>query len=59
MVSKANNLESLGTQLLGIALITILTIVVTWIYFFPMKRMDKLRVKKGIEVIGRDTLMNA
>jgi len=59
MVSEANNLDSLGTQLLGIALITILVIVITWIYFFPMKRMNRLRVNKGIEVIGRDTIMNA
>lgn len=59
MVSDINNLDLLGTQLLGLALITILVIVVSWSYFFPMKRLNHLRVSKGIEVIGRDTVMNA
>ena len=54
-----NNIDMLGTQLLGFALITILVVVVTWGFFFPMKRLHKLRIDKSVEVIGRDTLMNA
>ena len=44
---------------MGLALITILVLVVSWGFFFPMKRLDRLRVRKSIEVIGRDTIMNA
>lgn len=59
LVSEQRSLDSLGTELLGFALISILVIVISWIYFFPIKRLGRLRVKKGVEVIGRDTLMNA
>lgn len=59
MVSKVDGVDSLGTQLLGLALISVVVIIVSWIYFFPMKRLSKLRVKKAIEVLGRDTVMNA
>lgn len=44
---------------MALALIALLTIIISWAYFFPMKRLGKLRISKGIEVIGRDTLMNA
>ena len=59
LVMNTNNIDMLGTQLLGFALITILVVVVTWGFFFPMKRLNKLRIEKSVEVIGRDTLMNA
>lgn len=59
MVNKIDGVDSLGTQLLGLALVSVLVIVVSWIYFFPMKRLNILRVKKSIEVLGRDTVMNA
>ena len=45
--------------MLGFALIRILNVVITWGFFFPYKRMEKLRVKVSTEVIGRDTIMNA
>jgi ammonia channel protein AmtB len=59
MVTDTTNLDLLGTQLLGLALISILVLVVSWGFFFPMKRLDHLRVSKSTEVIGRDTIMNA
>ena len=59
MITKIDGVDSLGTQLLGLALVSVVVIVVSWIYFFPMKRLNKLRVNKAVEVIGRDTLMNA
>jgi ammonia channel protein AmtB len=59
MVNKMENLDSLGTELLGLGLIAILVLAISLLYFFPMKRLGKLRVPKAIEVIGRDTVMNA
>ena len=59
MTNNTSNVDMLGTQLLGFALITILVVVITWGFFFPMKRLNKLRIDKSVEVIGRDTLMNA
>ena len=59
MVTKVEGVDSLGTQLLGLALIGILVIILSWIYFFPMKRLGRLRVSKAVEVMGRDTIMNA
>lgn len=52
-------MNRLGTQLLGMTLISVLTLVVSWAYFFPMQRFKKLRVPKSTEVLGRDTVMNA
>ena len=59
MTNNTSNVDMLGTQLLGFALITILVVVITWGFYFPMKRLNKLRIDKSVEVIGRDTLMNA
>lgn len=59
MVNNTTDLDLLGTQLLGLAMITILVISISWMYFFPMKRLATLRVPISIEVIGRDTIMNA
>jgi ammonia channel protein AmtB len=52
-------MDLLGTELLGLASVTILALVLSWLYFFPMKRLDYLRVSKSVEVLGRDTIMNA
>ena len=57
--AEGGNVDRLGTQLLGLALITTLVLSVSWGYFFPMKRMNQLRVPKSTEVLGRDTIMNA
>ena len=53
------NMDLLGTQLLGISLVAIYSMVLSWTYFFPLKRLKKLRISKSIEVIGHDTIMNA
>jgi len=53
------NMELLGTQLLGMCLVTIYSMVISWAYFFPLKRMNGMRISKAVEVIGRDTIMNA
>ena len=52
-------LDLLGTELLGLASVTILALVLSWVYFFPMKRLNYLRVTKSMEVLGRDTIINA
>jgi len=57
--AEAGNIDRLGTQLLGLALITVLVLGVSWGYFLPMKRVNQLRVPKSTEVLGRDTIMNA
>ena len=59
MIPKKDSVDALGTQLLGLALITVLVIIVTWVFFFPLKSLGKLRVRKSVEVLGRDALMNA
>lgn len=60
MVEESNSgIDQLGTQLLGLALITIYVIFVSWLFFFPMKRLKYLKVDKSIEVLGRDTVNNA
>ena len=57
--TEGGNIDRLGTQLLGLALISILVLVFSWIFFFPMKRLNMLRVSKSTEVLGRDTIDNA
>lgn len=44
---------------MGLALITLLVLCLSWGYFFPMKRLLMLRVKKSTEVLGQDTIRNA
>ena len=56
---SSNNLDLLGTQLLALCLSMIISLVISWGYFFPMKRIKKLRIEKHVEVIGHDTIMNA
>lgn len=53
------NMDLLGTQLLGLSLVAIYSMVISWAYFFPLKRLKKLRISKSTEVIGHDTIMNA
>jgi len=57
--SDLGNLDLLGTQLLALCLTLIISLVVSWGFFFPMKRLNKLRVEKSVEVIGHDTIMSA
>ena len=60
MVSASSSgIDQLGTQLLGTALITIYVSFCSWAYFFAMKRLHYLKVKKSTEVLGRDTVNNA
>lgn len=53
------SMDLLGTQLLGMCLVAIYSMVMSWGYFFPLKRMNGLRISKAIEVIGHDTIINA
>jgi len=48
-----------GTQMIGIGVIGGIVAVISWIYFFPVKRLGGLRVPKSIEILGRDTIINA
>lgn len=57
--TSSSGIDQLGTQLLGLALITIYVTFVSWCFFFPMKRLEQLKVKKSTEVLGRDTVNNA
>jgi hypothetical protein len=38
---------------------TVFNVILSWVYFFTLKRMKWLRVSKAVEVLGRDTIMNA
>lgn len=59
LVNRIDSLDSIGTQFLGFALITIYVIILSWIYFFVFKRLGYLRIELAYEVLGRDTVMNA
>jgi ammonia channel protein AmtB len=45
--------------MIGIGVIGGTVAAISWIYFFPVKRLGGLRVPKSIEVLGRDTIINA
>ena len=49
----------LGIQFLGWASISVWTTVITWIYFFSLKRCHILKVKKAVEILGLDTVYRA
>lgn len=38
---------------------TLIVSILSWAFFFPIKRLGALRIPKSIEVIGRDAIMNA
>lgn len=48
-----------GIQVLTLTIITGLVAVLSWLYFFPIKRLGQLKIPRSIEVIGRDAIMNA
>lgn len=54
-----NSGSILGIQFLGWAAIAVWTTVITWVYFFSLKRCKVLKVKKAHEIIGLDTLYQA
>jgi ammonia channel protein AmtB len=49
----------IGIQFLSLVIITMWTIIVSWIFFFPLKKCKLLRLKKAEEVVGMDALQNA
>ncbi len=49
----------MGIQLLGWGTVTIWTTIITWIYFFSLKRCKLLKVKKAQEILGLDTINHA
>ncbi len=49
----------LGIQLLGWAAVSVWTTVITWIYFFSLKRCRLLKIKKAQEILGLDTINQA
>jgi len=49
----------LGIQLLGWASVSVWTTVITWIYFFSLKRCKLLKVKKAKEILGLDSVSQA
>jgi ammonia channel protein AmtB len=59
LAEDGGNMDLLGTQLLGMCLVAIYSMVMSWAYFFPLKRLNGLRISKATEVIGHDTIMNA
>jgi ammonia channel protein AmtB len=60
-VIQGNNVavSNLGIQLLGVITVTIYTFLISWFYFFPMKRLKLLKVNMAVEVLGMDTINDA
>jgi ammonia channel protein AmtB len=56
---QTQGINQIGTQILGFALVTVYVTVLSWVYFFPIKRLNYLRIPKSVEVLGRDAIMNA
>ena len=55
----SNSGNFLGVQFLSLVIITVWSILVAWIFFFPLKRCKLLRLKTSEEVLGHDTLAYA
>ena len=49
----------LGIQILGWAAVSVWTTVLTWVYFFSLKRCRILKVKQSQEILGLDAVMQA
>lgn len=49
----------LGIQLLGFTAVSLWTIMISWIYFFSLKRSKTLKLKKSEEILGFDALQSA
>ena len=50
--SSTNSGSILGIQLLGWSAVSVWVTVLTWIYFFSLKRCRVLKLKKEQEIIG-------
>lgn len=49
----------IGIQFLSLVIISVWAVIVTWIFFFILKRCKVLRLKLQEEVLGADTIMYA
>lgn len=49
----------IGIQFLSLVIITAWAIIISWIYFFILKRCKVLRLKKADEVMGQDMMAYA
>tara|TARA_B110000285_G_C15024947_1_gene563645 strand:- start:135 stop:590 length:456 start_codon:yes stop_codon:yes gene_type:complete len=50
----SGNGETLGIQLIGAGSLLLLSIVLSFVFFFPLKKMGRLRISKIQEIIGMD-----
>lgn len=48
------NTDVIGIQLIGAVSLLILSIVLSFIFFYPLKKMGRLRLSKIQEIIGMD-----
>ena len=48
------NGHTLGIQLIGAAALLALSILLSFVFFFPLKKMGRLRISKIQEIIGMD-----
>jgi Amt family ammonium transporter len=55
----SNSGNFLGVQFLSLVIITVWAILVTWVFYFPLKKCKLLRLKTSEEVVGHDTLASA
>lgn len=49
----------IGIQFLSLVIMSCWAIVVSWVFFFPLKRCKLLKLKKAEEVLGMDTITYA
>lgn len=49
----------IGIQFLSLVIITVWTIIVSWVYFYTLKKCKLLKLKKAEEVLGMDTISDA
>jgi ammonia channel protein AmtB len=44
--------SALGIQMLGFTVVSFWTLVISWLYFFSLKRCKILRMRKAEEILG-------
>lgn len=49
----------IGIQFLSLVIVSVWAVIVSWTYFFIMKKCKFLRLKTAEEVLGFDTLTDA
>ena len=50
----SGNGTTLGIQLIGACSLLVLSVLLSFVFFFPLKKMGRLRISKIQEIIGMD-----